>query len=59
MKITLNTPLNQIKGIGREREKILKKLGIEKVEDILFYFPRKYLNLKKITKICDLKEDQI
>ncbi|MCM8785354.1 MAG: hypothetical protein NC899_03805, partial [Candidatus Omnitrophica bacterium] len=59
MKVSLNTPLNQIKGIGKEKEKIFKKLGIEKIEDILFYFPRKYLNLKKITKIGDLKEEQI
>jgi len=59
MRINFNTPVNQIKGIGRQKEKILKKLGIEKVEDILFYFPRKYLNLKKITKIGNLKEDEI
>ncbi|HOM26590.1 MAG TPA: ATP-dependent DNA helicase RecG [bacterium] len=59
MKISLNSPVNQIKGIGKQKEIIFEKLGIKKVEDILFYFPRKYINLKKITKIKNLKEDEI
>ncbi|MCS7181011.1 MAG: DEAD/DEAH box helicase, partial [bacterium] len=59
MRFTLDTPLGEIKGIGKQRETIFRKLGIKKVEDLLFYFPRKYLNLKKITKISAIKEGEI
>jgi RecG-like helicase len=49
--MNLRTPINQIKGIGKQKQNYFKKMGIEKVEDLLFYFPRKYINLKQIKKI--------
>lgn len=59
MSITLDTPIGKLKGIGDQREKNFKKIGIEKVEDLLYHFPRKYINLKKIKKICSLKENEL
>ena len=56
--MNLKTPINQIKGIGRQKYNCFKKIGIEKVEDLLFYFPRKYINLKQIKKISNLKEGE-
>ncbi|MCM8772936.1 MAG: ATP-dependent DNA helicase RecG [Candidatus Omnitrophica bacterium] len=59
MNLNLNTLVGSIKGIGPQKESCLKKLNINKVEDLLFYFPRKYLNLKNIKKIGTLKENEI
>jgi ATP-dependent DNA helicase RecG len=56
--MNLKTPINQIKGIGKQKQNYFKKIGIEYVEDLLFYFPRKYINLKQIKKISDLKEGE-
>jgi ATP-dependent DNA helicase RecG len=56
--MNLKTPINQIKGIGGQKYNCFKKIGIEKVEDLLFYFPRKYINLKQIKKISNLKEGE-
>ncbi|MGC8977413.1 MAG: ATP-dependent DNA helicase RecG [Candidatus Ratteibacteria bacterium] len=55
----LESPINKVKGVGKQREIYFKKLGINKVEDLLFYFPRKYINLKKIRKISSLKDGEI
>ncbi|MCM8818973.1 MAG: ATP-dependent DNA helicase RecG [Candidatus Omnitrophica bacterium] len=59
MKLSLDTPLKNLKGIGPQKEKYFNKLNIKKVEDILFYFPRKYLNLKNVKKIIELKEGEV
>ena len=56
--MNLRTPINQIKGIGKQKQNCFKKMGIEKVEDLLFYFPRKYINLREIKKISNLKEGE-
>ena len=34
--------LNEINGIGEKTEKIFYRAGIEKVEDLLTYYPRYY-----------------
>lgn len=40
--LSLHTPINQISGVGKVREKQLAKLGIEVVEDLIYFFPRAY-----------------
>ncbi|MCD6221930.1 ATP-dependent DNA helicase RecG [bacterium] len=59
MNITLKTTLSAIPSIGEKRYKYFKKLNIRNVEDLLFYFPRKYIDLRGVKKICDLKEGEI
>lgn len=54
-QITRDTPVQYIKGVGPARAKILDKLGIRTVEDILFYFPWRYEDRKNLKKIRDLK----
>jgi len=54
-KITLNTPVSHLKGIGRRYEQALKDAGIEQVKDFLFYFPFRYDDYSKITLIKNLK----
>ena len=38
----LETPLRQFKGVGPRREQALRKIGVEKVEDLLLRLPFRY-----------------
>ncbi len=44
-----------VKGVGPEISKILNKMGIFKVKDLIEYYPRKYIDYKFQNKIKDLK----
>jgi ATP-dependent DNA helicase RecG len=54
----LKKPIQYIKGVGQTRAKLLEKLGIFTVEDMLYHFPRDYedrSNIKKIEELYDLE----
>ncbi|HEY6953126.1 MAG TPA: ATP-dependent DNA helicase RecG, partial [Bacteroidota bacterium] len=50
------SPLQFVRGIGPKRAAALTELGIQSVEDLLFYFPRDYLDRSKMVRIADLKQ---
>jgi ATP-dependent DNA helicase RecG len=50
----LKTPVQFIKGIGPKRAAALDQLGIRTVYDLLYYFPRRYLDLSRVEKIGSL-----
>ncbi|MFU2157605.1 ATP-dependent DNA helicase RecG [Caldisericum sp. AR60] len=54
----LFTPVQFVKGVGPEIAKKLKKLNIETVYDLLYYFPRAYLDLRNVKKIYSLKNGE-
>jgi len=55
--LTLDTPIEFIKGIGPERAKLLQQtLGINNVEDFLQFYPVRYLDKSKIYLISELNE---
>jgi len=54
----LDTSLDKIYGIGTNIYKKLQKLGLNKVEDIIFYYPFRYDDYSKIKKINELENDQ-
>lgn len=47
-----------IKGVGPSRKKLFSQLGIENVEDLLYFFPRRYEDRRQMTKISDIKLGQ-
>lgn len=47
--------VESVKGIGEAVAKLLKKLGVLTVRDLLEYFPRKYDDYSQITGIASLK----
>jgi ATP-dependent DNA helicase RecG len=47
--------LRYIKGIGPKRAAALTSIGIRSVEDLLYYFPRGYLDRSQIVRIADLR----
>ena len=53
----LEIPISQFTPIGKTAAPHLKKLGLSTVEDLLFYFPRKYLDFSIVTPIGQLKSD--
>ncbi|MFQ5753792.1 MAG: ATP-dependent DNA helicase RecG, partial [bacterium] len=55
----LNTSVQFLKGIGEKRARCLQKVGVETILDLLYYFPRRYLDRSQITKINELKADMM
>ena len=49
----LKDSVAQIKGIGKKKAEILKRLRIETVEDLLYFFPRKYEDRQQEMKIIE------
>ncbi len=47
-----------LKGVGPQRTRLLQKLGINTVFDLLWYVPRAYFNRSKLTAIADLAAGQ-
>ena len=47
-----------IKGIGPKRFEALKRLGIETIRDLCYFFPRCYQDRSQIQSIKELKPDQ-
>ena len=41
-KISIDTPVTELPGVGKVRSKQLEKLGIFSVKDLIFHFPRAY-----------------
>ncbi|NIR51401.1 ATP-dependent DNA helicase RecG [candidate division KSB1 bacterium] len=56
---SLSTSVQFIKGIGEKRAKCLHEVDVKTVLDLLYYFPRRYLDRSHITKIKDLKENDV
>jgi len=56
--LKLNDTLQYIKGVGPVKAKVLGEFGFKTVGDILYYFPRNYLDRTSVTPIGELKIDQ-
>ncbi|MBS4539749.1 ATP-dependent DNA helicase RecG [Clostridium sp. D2Q-11] len=56
--MNLYDSVQYLKGVGPKRAEKLKKIGIKKIYDVLFYFPRDYEDRSSITKIRDCKNKE-
>ena len=52
-------PIQYLKGIGPKRAELFNKLGVYSIEDLLYYFPRRYQDRTKFTPIAQLKLGEI
>ncbi|HTL70753.1 MAG TPA: DEAD/DEAH box helicase, partial [Candidatus Eisenbacteria bacterium] len=52
--VTLGTSLRYLKGVGPERHKTLGRLGLETLEDLLYFFPRRYENRGPVKGVREL-----
>ena len=55
--IALSTSIQYLKGIGPKRGAALQSIGIQNAGDLLYYYPRRYLDRRTITPISELKKD--
>jgi len=46
--------ITKLKGIGEKKAGLLKKLGIEKIEDFFYFYPRDYQDRRNAVDIADL-----
>jgi len=58
-RLTLDTDLQYIKGIGPKLAQLLKSRGLSQVQDFLDYFPRAYEDRRAIRNIKSLQIDDI
>jgi ATP-dependent DNA helicase RecG len=54
----LHAPVEVMKGIGPEKARMLNKLGIATVQDMLFFLPRRYDDYTQLRNIRELKPDE-
>ncbi len=55
----LSTPVFKLTGVGEKYLEKLHNLGIKRVEDLLFYFPRKYNDFSQIIPINKIQLKEI
>ena len=51
----LESPIQYLPGVGPSRTKLFEKLDLATVRDILYFFPRDYLDASTVTPISDLR----
>lgn len=54
--IELGSPVRFLKGVGPVRAEKLARLGIETVEDLLWHFPRRYEDRRRLTPLASLEQ---
>lgn len=52
------TSVREIKGIGEKTQKLLKKLHIESIEDLVHHYPRCYTTYPEPTDVADIRTGQ-
>ena len=58
--ITLDSPVASVLGDHKlKRKRLVEGLGIETVGDLLRHFPRRYLRTGELTRVEDLRPDQV
>ncbi|MDR2933343.1 MAG: DEAD/DEAH box helicase, partial [Oscillospiraceae bacterium] len=53
MALTLDTSIQFLKGVGEKRAQLYAKLGIRTVRELLYHFPRQYIDLSAPISIMD------
>ncbi len=54
----MTTQLQYIKGIGPKRASALEKSGLNTLTDLLYFFPRKYIDRSNIITLSELKKGE-
>lgn len=52
---SLSSPITIVRGIGQKQAELLAKLSLRTVEDMVYYFPRRYDDYSELRLIKDLK----
>jgi ATP-dependent DNA helicase RecG len=52
--VTLDTPIQSLKGVGPVRARLFSRLGVRVVRDLLFHFPTRHINYPAAQPISEL-----
>ncbi len=55
----LDKEIQYIKGVGPERARLLEKLGVKTVFDLLYYFPRTWVDRSNVKKISSVTTGEL
>ena len=55
----LSQPIRYVKNVGQANPALLARLGIQTVEDLLWYLPRDVLDLTEVRPVSALKKDEL
>ncbi len=55
----LDTPIQYLKGIGPKRAELLQNLGIGRIEDLLYYFPKRYEDRSQLLPISKVRSGEL
>jgi len=53
----LARPVQYIKGVGPQRAKLLERLGLSTVDDLLHHLPARYYDRREMTPLAELQRD--
>jgi ATP-dependent DNA helicase RecG len=54
-----DVPVERLEGVGPERGKLLRKLGIGTIGDLLFHFPHRYEDRSQLTPLAQLAPGEL
>lgn len=54
-EISVDTPVQYLKGVGPARSRLLQRLGIKTLQDVFYYIPWRYEDRREIKKLSDLR----
>ncbi|NOY49115.1 MAG: ATP-dependent DNA helicase RecG [Chlorobi bacterium] len=58
MKAILDTPITYLKGVGPKKAEVLQKeIGVKRFEDLLYYFPFRYVDKSRIFSVKEVNND--
>ena len=55
----LNGSVETVKGVGSKRAKLLNKMGIVSLGDVLFHLPRRYEDRRKVKEVAEVIPGQV
>ncbi|MBI2870362.1 MAG: ATP-dependent DNA helicase RecG [Candidatus Omnitrophica bacterium] len=55
---SLATPVQYVKGVGPKRADLLHRLGLDTVEELLYFFPMRHEDRSRILDICGAREGE-
>lgn len=56
--LELHHPIGALKGVGPKTVEVFYKHGIRTVEDLLYFWPRAWIDASQVTPLCKAKTDQ-
>ena len=59
LKLTAQTPIKYIKGIGEARGEAFLRLGVENALDLLAFYPRSYEERGNVRRISDTIDGEL